>query len=468
MKERPQADPSCPNCAALSDRLDALEALVKSLGAEVTRLRSRKAKTSRTSSKPPSSDEPWDKGASKRPPSGKKRGGQPGHKGKNRAPASPSDVDETHSIMPALCGSCSAPLTGNDPNPRLHQTIDIPPVTPKIIELQLHQLRCTKCGESTRADLPKGVHPSAFGPNLSSLVVQLSGEYRMSRRSIQRFVRDIHGIQISLGAISKLEQRISRGLKIAHVEAMTSVATSPTKHLDETTWRQSSKLKWVWTAVGEDATVFVIRDSRESSVTRELIGDKPSGIVISDRYSGYSYIEMEQRQVCLAHLLRDFRRMAEGEEAHRWIGKRLLGLLNGAFRLWHIFRDDEIDRITLARWSRKLRVRMLRLLDEGGRSTGYETPGMCRGILRTEPAMWTFTERENVEPTNNIAERAIRPVVLLRKTSLGTQSKRGSRFVERMQTVSTTLKKTGRSVHDFIGEVAHAVLLGDPLPKLLA
>ena len=447
--------------------LMSLKVIVEKQGVEITRLKAQLQRTSRTSSKPPSSDAPWDKGASKRSPSGKKRGGQPGHKGKNRPPASPGDVGETHSIKPTLCGSCTAPLTGNDPNPRLHQTIDIRPVTPQVIELQLHQLRCTKCGKSTRADLPKGVHPSAFGPNLSSLVVQLSGEYRMSRRSIQRFVRDIHGIQISLGAISKLEQRISRGLKIAHVEAMTSVATSPTKHLDETTWRQSSKLKWVWTAVGEDATVFVIRDSRESSVTRELIGDKPSGIVISDRYSGYSYIEMEQRQVCLAHLLRDFRRMAEGEEAHRWIGKRLLGLLNGAFRLWHIFRDDEIDRITLARWSRKLRFRMLRLLDEGGRSTGYETPGMCRGILRTEPAMWTFIERENVEPTNNIAERAIRPVVLLRKTSLGSQSDRGNRFVERMQTVSATLKKTGRSVHDFIGEVAHAVLLGDPLPKLL-
>ena len=159
--------------------------------------------------------------------------------------------------------------------------------------------------------------------------------------------------------------------------------------------------------------------------------------------------------------------MAEGEEAHRWIGKRLLGLLNGVFRLWQIFRDDQIDRVTLVRLSRKLRVRMLRLLDGGGRSTGYETPSMCRGMLRTEPAMWTFLERENVEPTNNIAERAIRPVVLLRKTSQGSQSDRGNRFVERKQTVSATLKKTGRSVHDFIGEVAHAVLLGEPLPKLL-
>ncbi|MFT5198467.1 MAG: transposase [Planctomycetota bacterium] len=309
--------------------------------------------------------------------------------------------------------------------------------------------------------------PFHRGPNLSGLIVLLSGEYRMSRRNIQRFIEDSHGIKISLGAISSLEHRISSGLRTAHAEAMTSVASSATKHLDETTWRQSSRLAWLWTAVGEDATVFVIRDSRASSVARELIGDEPNGIIISDRYSGYSYIDLDQRQVCLAHLLRDFRRMAEGEESLRWIGQRLLGLLNGRFRLWGLYRDDEIDRSKLKRWSRQLRMRMIRLLNEGAGSTGYETPGMCRGILRTEPAMWTFIETENVEPTNNIAERAIRPAVILRKTSLGTQSERGSRFVERMQTVSVTLKKTGRNLHDFIGEVTHAVLHGARLPKLL-
>ncbi|MCP5093425.1 MAG: transposase, partial [Gammaproteobacteria bacterium] len=161
------------------------------------------------------------------------------------------------------------------------------------------------------------------------------------------------------------------------------------------------------------------------------------------------------------------RRMAEREESLRWIGQRLLGLLNGVFRPWGLYRDDEIDRSKLKRWSRQLRMRMIRLLDEGAHSTGYETPGMCRGILRTEPAMWPFIETENVEPTNNIAERAIRPAVILRKTSLGTQSERGSRFVEVMQTVSVTLKKTGRNLPDFIGEVTHALLHGAHLPTLL-
>ncbi len=476
MDERPEPDPSCPSCAALSARLDRIEGLVREQalviakqGEEIERLKARKPKTSRTSSKPPSSDGPWSKaGRSKRAASGKKRGGQPGHQGKTREPAAPEDVDEVKMLKPEQCSSCKAPLTGDDPSPRLHQVIDIPTVALEIVEYRLHQLECVRCGKATRAALPQGVHQSPFGPNLSALIVLLSGEYRMSRRNIQRFIADSYGIEVSLGAISNIEGRMAEGLTGAHAEALASVAASPTKHLDETTWREFSKLAWMWVAVGEEATVFVIRDSRGGAVARELIGDEPSGVVISDRYSGYAYIDLDQRQVCLAHLIRDFRRMAEGEKDLRWIGERLLGLTIAVFRLWHLHLSEEIDRATLKRWSRHLRVRMIRLLDEGARSGGYETPSMCRGILRTEPAMWTFIEQEGVEPTNNVAERAIRPAVILRKTSLGTQSERGSRYVERMQTVSVTLRQAGRSLRDFIVEVARAVLQGQPSPKLLS
>ncbi len=290
----------------------------------------------------------------------------------------------------------------------------------------------------------------------------------MSRRSVQRLLSDSFGIDVSLGAISNIERRVTEGLAKPHAEAMASVAESPYKHLDETTWRQSSKLAWVWTAVGDEATVFVIRDSRGSVVAQELVGDDPTGIVVTDRFSAYSYIDLDRRQVCLAHLVRDFRRIAEGEKELRWIGERLLGLIAALFRLWHLFQEDKIGRAQLIRWARPIRVKMIRLLDEGARSRGYDTPARCRGILKTEPAMWTFVEREGVEPTNNAAERALRPVVIHRKTSLGSQSERGSRFLERTHTVAATLRRAGRSIHGFIRGVAHAVLEGGPVPVLLA
>lgn len=437
-------------------------------GAEIERLKARKAKTSRTSSKPPSSDGPWGKGrGGSGKGSGRKRGGQKGHEGKQRKPTPPEGIDETNAVKPDACRSCSTPLSGADPNPWRHQIIDIPPIEPWTVEYLLHRLQCPKCGDSTRASLPDGVHQSNFGPNLTALVCQLTGDYRMSRRNVQRLLSEQYGIEISLGAISNIEGRMSEGLKRPHAEAMASVAASAVKHLDETTWREAAALSWAWVGVGDEATVFVIRDTREGNVARELIGDEPSGVVVSDRYSGYSYIDLSQRQVCLAHLQRDFRRMAEGENGLRWIGERLLGLLDGAFRLWHLHQAEQLDQKPLARWCQAIRSRMIGLLEQGADSTGYETPAKCRGILRTEPAMWTFLDKSGVEPTNNVAERAIRPLVIHRKTSLGSQSVRGSEFIARMHTAVATLRRAKRDVRNFILDVAHAVLGGRPVPELL-
>jgi transposase len=445
-----------------------LREIVAKQGAEIERLKARKPKTSRTSSKPPSSDAPWAKVRSPKKRSGKKRGGQPGHAPHQRPEVPPEDVDEVHCVKPESCSSCSAPLEGDDPSAVRHQIIDIPEVVPQVLEYELHRLTCSACGASTRAGLPDGVHPSSFGPNLTALVIQLTGQYRMSRRNAQRFVADAYGIDLSLGAISSMERRVAEGLAPAHAEAMESVAQSATKHLDETTWRSAvGALSWCWAAVGEHATAFLIRGSRKGEVAKELIGDEPSGVVISDRFSGYAFVDVARRQVCLAHIGRDFRGMAEGEKEHRWIGERLVGLMEALFHIWHRRKDGTIGEPELRRWARPIRARMIRLLDEGARSRGYETPSKCRGILQLEPAMWTFLHEPGVEPTNNAAERALRPLVIHRKTSLGTESDRGERFLERMHTVVETLRRKGESTHEFLRGVAQAVLSGGPLPRLL-
>ena len=466
---RAAPEPSPPNLTteSLLAEIAELRKVIEKQGAEIERLKARKPKTSRTSSKPPSTDAPWAKPKSKRKPTGRKRGAQPGHKGRGRDLAEPEDVDETRMVKPSQCKCCSARLTGADPNPLRHQIIDIPPVKPSILEVQLHALTCDECGESTRAELPADVHPSNFGPNIATQVALMTGEYRISRRNVQRWFADTCGVDISLGAISNIERRVTDGLSGAHAEALASVKESATKHLDETTWRESGSPAWLWAAVGEDATAFLIRDSRRAEVAKELIGEDPSGITIVDRYGGYSFIDLDKRQVCLAHLIRDFRFMAEGEEDLRWIGQKLLAVIDDVFRLWHLHKSDDIDRAELKRWTRPLRARMLELLDAGALSCGYETPGKCRGIMKTEPAMWTFVAVEGVEPTNNAAERAVRPVVIHRKTSLGSQSKRGNDFVARMQTVAATLRQRGESLFQFIGDVTSAVLVAGPEPKLL-
>ncbi|QDV05314.1 Transposase IS66 family protein [Planctomycetes bacterium Poly30] len=451
----------------LRERVNDLLGVVERQGAEIKRLKARKPTTSRNSSKPPSSDNPFVSRPSKKRPSGKKRGGQPGHLGRGRDQAAPEDVDEVKVVKPDQCGSCSALLTGEDPSPRRHQIIDIPPVDPTILEVQLHTLLCDSCGAETKADLPDDLHASNFGPHLSALVVTLTGDKRMSRRNVQEFTRDWYSIEISLGAITNIEQRMSSGFERGHSQAMSAVAESAVKHADETPWKQSGALGWMWVAASALATVFLIRSSRATEVARELLGDEPTGITISDRYSGYLFINLDQRQVCLAHLSRDFVRMAEGEPDFRWIGARLSNALEEVFRLWHLFKGGDIKRPLLQRWTSQLRARMFALLDEGARSSGYETPGMCRGILKTEPAMWTYLYHAGVEPTNNVGEQKARIGVMYRKVSQGTRSDRGSRFVERVLTTSATLRQQGRSVAQHIVDVAHTVLTGAPEPDLI-
>jgi transposase len=448
-------------------QLAELREVVSKQGAEIERLKAQRLTTSRTSSKPPSSDSPWQRPKVQRKSSGRKPGGQPGHAPHQRPPAPAEDIDDVTCVKPEKCSCGGKSLAGDDPTPLRHQIFDIPPITPLVVEFLLHERKCATCGTATRAQLPAGVHANQFGPNVTALVCLLTSEYLMSRRSVQRLLSDSFGIDVSLGAISSMERRMSEGLAKPHADAMASVAASPFKHLDETTWRQNSDLAWVWTEVGDEATVFVIRDSRGSVVAQELVGDDPTGIVVTDRFSAYSHIDIDRRQVCLAHLVRHFRRIAEGEKELRRIGERLLGLVAALFQLWHLFQEDKIGRAQLIRWTRPIRVKMIRLLDEGAHSREYDTPARCPGILETERAMWTFVEREGVEPTNNAAERALRPMVIHRKTSLGSQSDRGSRYLERSHTVSAPLRRAGRSIHDFIHAVAKAVLGGGEVPTLL-
>ncbi len=469
--ELPEPDPSCPSCQALAKKLDELVVVVEKLSTEVSRLKARPRSTPRNSSKPPSSA-PWGKGATrkaKKPRSrtgqkpALKRGAQPGHEGKSRTPSPP---DEVHQVRPECCEDCASPLTGNDRTPRRHQTVDIPPVTPRVIEHALHALRCEKCGKLNRAKLPSHVRASTFGPNVSAFVAMLTGRYRVSRRDAQRLLADMFGLNISLGAISNIERRVSEGLSVAHAKVLEAAQNAPVGHIDETTWYGPNGGEWAWTVTAPGLAAHVIRSTRGKVVATELLSEKPTGVTVCDRYVGYKFIGLDRKQVCLAHIRRDFVRMSEGEKDFRSLGVRLLGLLDEVFRLWHMFQRDEVERSELRRWSRQARKRMLALLHEGATARGYDTPGRCRGLLESEPAMWTFVDVEGVPPTNNDAERAIRPVVLARKVSLGSRSERGSRFVERMQTVAGTLTRQGRRMHEFVLQAATAALDGGAPPTL--
>jgi transposase len=238
-------------------------------------------------------------------------------------------------------------------------------------------------------------------------------------------------------------------------------------HLDETSWRQGGKRAWLWVAVTSLVTVFLVRMSREGHVARELLGEAFSGILVTDRYSAYNWYPVRWRQVCWAHLLRDFEAMRGRGGRSKERGDALLVQAHQMFTWWHRVRDGTLKRSSFRSSMTPLRREVERLLEAGSRCGVAKTAGTCQDILKRREALWTFVQVEGVEPTNNTAERAIRPGVLWRKGSFGTQSAAGSRFVESMMTVVTTLKQQQRHVLEYLTAACEAALRGAAAPSLL-
>ena len=201
-------------------------------------------------------------------------------------------------------------------------------------------------------------------------------------------------------------------------------------------------------------------------MAKELLGEAP-GIVISDRYSGYGWILVRRRQACWAHLIRDFRKIenAGGEAAA--IGEALGECADELFHHWHRVKEGTLKRSSFRVYASQLRAEVRDLLLDGATLEHEKVSGMCKEILKVESALWTFVRVEGVEPTNNAAEQAVRPAVIWRKTSFGTQSKRGSEFVERILSTVATLRIQGRNVLEYLTEACRAALRGEPAASLL-
>ncbi|MGB8331426.1 MAG: IS66 family transposase [Polyangiales bacterium] len=457
-------DPNCSGCRALSKQVEELLALVSRLERRISQLETKLRQNSSNSHRPPSSDPPWSKPTGSAPPTKRRRGAQPGHEKSDRKLLPP---DEVHCCKPDACENCGAELFGKDRSPLRHQVTEIPQARAETREYRLHQLKCRSCGHVTRASLPPSVPRGAFGPQLQAMVALWSGAYRISRRNVQQLMLDTFGVELSLGAISKIEWKLAETLREPHQAALQAVCRASSVHSDETSWREANQKAWLWTAATEKVSVFLIRRSRGSDVAKELIGEDFEGTHISDRWSSYNWIDIAQRQVCWAHLIRDFRKIAESGGTGEWIGGLLERKAKELFAYWHRVRDGTMKRSTFRRHARRIRRSVRSLLEFGASSHGWRAPSMCRGILELEEAMWTFVAREGVEPTNNLAERTLRPAVIWRKTSHGTQSERGSRFAERMLSCVTTLRQQQRNALQYLTAAIEAGLQGVAIPSFI-
>jgi transposase len=409
---------------------------------------------SSNSSLPPSSAPPY--GSSKRRPrpSGRKRGGQPGHRGAFRRLLPAEQVDEVVAVVPEHCRHCQQPFPETAARRRgrvwRHQVVELLPLAVRVTEYQMAERRCPTCGKRTRAALPAGVPRRPFGVRLTAVVALLTGRYRLSRREARQLLGDLWGVRLSLGAVLRQEQAQSAALAPVVEEIRAAIPQAPVVNLDETGWRQERRRAWLWTAVAAEVTEFRIDRSRGGAVVDALLGADFVGRVGSDRWSAYRRLPAEQRALCWAHLKRDFQgpvdRGGEAEPVGRW------GLAEGErlCALWHSFRAGAFDRPALRRRLIPLQARLGRLLRRGQETPDRKAAGLCRDLSQWWPALWTFARVAGVEPTNNVFERTLRPAVLWRKGSFGSDSEAGSRFAARLLTVVATCRQQGRSLLGFL------------------
>ena len=434
----------------------------------IEELEERLRTNSNNSSKPPSSDvSSVKKLKSKKPKSRRKSGGQPGHKGKSRELLPPEEVDHIKRCHPQSHCECGG-LIEQGGLYRRHQIHELPKVKPVVTEYQLFEGRCQNCGTPHSGTLPEGVSSLMLGPRAIALVGTLTGAYRMSKRMAQALLHDVCGLKLSLGTVSQTEEVVSFALKSITEEAKAHVQEGLVVHSDETGHKEKGAKQWMWVAITGLVCVFLARASRSKAVAKELLGECFAGFLVSDRCSVYHWIETTRRQLCWAHLIRDFTKMAERSGKAGRIGDHLLHLTKKMFRHWHSVKEGTLSRTLFAKRMQSIRTDAERTLADGVTCGESKTQNTCKRLLKVKSALWNFIDHEGIEPTNNLSEQMIRHYVVWRKVCYGAQSERGSLYIERVMSVVGSCRLQGQNILDFMTQAISAYLGKGSPPSLLS
>lgn len=448
-----------PTYEELESALEKTQNILKLALARIAELEERLNKNSKNSSKPPSGDP-----KSNTDPSPKKD--RPPRKGINRTPIPPEKVDHFITCKLDECPDCGSSALLNDGKPEILQQIDLPEVKALVTEFSCQKYQCLCCGNRSMANLPNGIPNSSFGTRLMALIANLTGVLHLSKRDTMRLLKDLYGVDICEGSIINVEERVAAAVKTPYErihEAITKSAVC--KHFDETSWRDSGKSQFIWVASTNQAVCFKINPSRSREAFYNFIGTLGKAPVVTDRYAVYNNVSKDH-QYCLAHLIRDFRKFAERKNYDGEIGKKIEKNLCRACKTHRKYRKNEISLKY-----RNMRLGCLRVKIEGclidGMANGNEDLAkFSENILNNFDSLWTFAKFTDVEPTNNLAERDLRKLVLWRKKSYGTRSERGKRFVERISSIAETLKRTSMNTIEFLKQAISAFYSGFDAPYM--
>jgi transposase len=388
-----------------------------------------KNRNSQNSSQPPSANSPYTKSAKSeefkpKKPHGKP-GGKKGHKGSSQQLLEPKEVVP---LYPETC-SCGCSKFHDPKLYYTHQQIELPKIIMAVTHFLLHKAKCAGCGKINKSTIPLESR-TGYGPRLTAFIAELAGGQGDSRTLIQNLCASVLNFKISLGGIQKVLDRASEAILPYYVAIGAEARRQAINHVDETSWYYKGVLCWLWVMTSVNVAFFMIDSRRNKEAYKKLIGDW-TGLLVSDGYRLYTnWVGL--RQTCLAHLIRDARKLSESKDKEiAQFGKTALAELQ---RLCHMAHAPP----TLGEW-RAFYARFIKMI---ARNHGKKNDAgrFAARLLREIDSLWVFLEREGVSPTNNHAERMLRFAVCWRNRSYGSSSEKGQRWTERMLSLRQTCR----------------------------
>jgi transposase len=406
-------------------------------------------KNSRNSSKPPSSDPPFSKKKRKQKKSKRAKGGQKGHEPHHQQVLDPT---ESYWLPPERCTCGHSAFDRQQMQPfYVHQHIELPKIKMEVSHFILQQCDCPNCGKTVKAKLPSD-KATGYGPRFTALIGELSGIKAMSRNDVKQLCESVLSIPIATGTIQKIVDRNSEALFPVYEFIGQTARSSWCNYIDETSWFKENDLQWLWAMVNEQVAFYRIDPHRSKQAFEQLIQDW-QGILVSDSYGLYrSWVN---RQTCLAHLIRKAEALAESKKVDlRRFGEIVAGWLR---QLTHFAKEPPDPK----QWSDFYTFFLFTVsLWEADKTDAGQ---LARQIVREIDNLWVFLEHEGVEPTNNRAERALRFGVLWRKRSLGTQSEKGNRWVERILSFRETCRLKAKATFPVLVDCLKSYFNNTPL-----
>lgn len=437
--------------------------------AEIADLKEKLATDSKNSSKPPSTDfkksNKKKKVTKKR--SSKKQGAQPGHKGVNRQLEPVENVNNIVECMPNINCICSNNIIINSKYTP-HQVYDIDNNNSLFLtEYRVYKGYCKLCKINYQGELPKELDNTIIGHALKARMCTLVSDFKLSKRDLKSLLKLFYNLDISLGTVSNTESRINNALEQSynHLAKLTKIQDN--LNADETRHYENNKTNWAWIATNNNLTLLMPDKSRGKKSAKKLLGENFAGILTTDRYSAYNIVDAIQRQLCRSHITRDFIKISQRDNGIGKIGDELLFHQNKIFYYWNKYKSGIISFTKLGKAISMLKKSLKSCLSNAISCRHKRTSGTCKNILKYFESLFTFARHEGIEPTNNHGERQIRKYVIYRKLSFGTQSERGSRYIERIFSISATCKQQGKNTISYIKQAIINFNSGLSPPELL-